>query len=453
MSESTTTKSTNSNSMHVPASGEIKKTVMYKWNEVMTRKMVNLFREEPSLWDSRIRKYRNTNRLTRNDAWVRIANALGIDRDECERKMNSLLAQYRRERIKMKRAKEGEIFEHHKLWPGYLWFDFLAELDAERAQVRSLKRHKREPLKLKQEVSDLVDLDQLSAQLFLSGKSNNESNGDISKETDETSENDHAPMDMDELNNNYYGSGENDESQEDEEDDDNYNPLFPEVIVEEMNGPDESYTSPAKSEEEKKKLTIPKPIIRETKHGSSISVRTLRRILPKPVDGDTSCPLASTSSSSIVNGSTMSSSLTVSAPKLTASSSFFLRGGKLDGSPIVTSVPVKGTPTVFLRHILPKPQQVKQEAITSPQKPTVRKFNLPPSLTPGPQSSKRDNIDIFGEYISTKMRLIDERIRPLLQFEINRLIFEAETGTGKFQDPIAVALSSVGIVEETQTSG
>lgn len=60
---------------------------------------------------------------------------------------------------------------------------------------------------------------------------------------------------------------------------------------------------------------------------------------------------------------------------------------------------------------------------------------------------KRDNEDVFGEYISSKLRSVDERVRPLLQFEINRLIFEAETGTGKFKDPIAVALSSVGIVE------
>lgn len=103
-----------------------------KWNMELLKKLIDNYRNEPILWDMYLKKYRNVDRNVRNAAWDRLAAKMSVERAECERKMNSLLAQYRRERIRLARVRAGVIRDTNRQWFGYPWFDFLARMDAKR---------------------------------------------------------------------------------------------------------------------------------------------------------------------------------------------------------------------------------------------------------------------------------------------------------------------------------
>lgn len=115
----------------------VKTKQIYKWHPNQTRKLVEAFRDQPGLWDVRYRRSQHVDRSARNEMWIHIAEQMGVEREEVERKINSLLAQYRRERVRIARSGQHPA-ENQRRWPGYKWFDFLAKMDAQRAYLRSI---------------------------------------------------------------------------------------------------------------------------------------------------------------------------------------------------------------------------------------------------------------------------------------------------------------------------
>lgn len=137
---------------------------MNPWSLDLMKKLIEAYRDEPILWDMNLKKYRNVNHFVRGQAWDRLAARMKISRTECERKMNSLLAQYRRERIRMARARAGVAREKSRQWFGYKWFDFLARMDETRGlDFRGLKpvskRNKKSFEQLDANYADEIDYD------------------------------------------------------------------------------------------------------------------------------------------------------------------------------------------------------------------------------------------------------------------------------------------------------
>lgn len=100
----------------------------FHWTAERIQRLIVAFRSEPLLWDIRLRTNRYTERYLRSDAWNRISFSLRVSRDECERKMGSLMAQYRREHIRQVRIRPGLATRRRKKWSGFEWFDFITEM-------------------------------------------------------------------------------------------------------------------------------------------------------------------------------------------------------------------------------------------------------------------------------------------------------------------------------------
>lgn len=75
------------------------------WSQEKCLFMIEAYRNSRCLWDPTFEYYKHTNR--KQDAWVEIANVIECNVEEVKKKMDSLLASYRRERQKTMSAKSG----------------------------------------------------------------------------------------------------------------------------------------------------------------------------------------------------------------------------------------------------------------------------------------------------------------------------------------------------------
>lgn len=73
------------------------------WTDDNVIRLINEYRERQCLWDPATPHYKMMNK--KNDAWTDIANTLGCDVEEVKKKMNSLLASFRRERAKERKKR------------------------------------------------------------------------------------------------------------------------------------------------------------------------------------------------------------------------------------------------------------------------------------------------------------------------------------------------------------
>ncbi|KAK5647823.1 hypothetical protein RI129_002715 [Pyrocoelia pectoralis] len=72
-----------------------------EWSNDKVLKLIEAYRERPVLWDSTDAYYKNRNR--KEDAWAELANMLDTnDTSEIKKKIQSLLASFRREKQKLK---------------------------------------------------------------------------------------------------------------------------------------------------------------------------------------------------------------------------------------------------------------------------------------------------------------------------------------------------------------
>ncbi|KAG8229235.1 hypothetical protein J437_LFUL007921 [Ladona fulva] len=98
-----------------------------EWSSKDVIRLIGAYRERPELWDHNDNNYKVLSR--KNEAWNDIANMCGTDTLEVRRKMNSVLASFRRERKKVEMAKQGagENDEVCSSWFGYEHLQFLID--------------------------------------------------------------------------------------------------------------------------------------------------------------------------------------------------------------------------------------------------------------------------------------------------------------------------------------
>lgn len=95
------------------------------WTESNVRKLIEIYKQYPCLWDNKTRGYRI--RSMRNEALKKISVQMGMDSIEVERKINVLLTQYRRTYRKVKERNLGpEEIENH-IWYGFKLLEFLED--------------------------------------------------------------------------------------------------------------------------------------------------------------------------------------------------------------------------------------------------------------------------------------------------------------------------------------
>lgn len=99
-----------------------------EWSEDKTLNLIEMYRERPFLWNSRLTDYKNRNK--RHDALLEISVSFGTEKDEIEKKIRYLLSHFAREIKKEKEsAKSGsstsEIYQSK--WFAYKSLLFLKD--------------------------------------------------------------------------------------------------------------------------------------------------------------------------------------------------------------------------------------------------------------------------------------------------------------------------------------
>ena len=72
-----------------------------EWDRASILRLISLYEQKKLLWKASHAHY--FNKSIRNEAWEDISQKMHIDVDACKKKMTSLLAAVRRERIKIKK--------------------------------------------------------------------------------------------------------------------------------------------------------------------------------------------------------------------------------------------------------------------------------------------------------------------------------------------------------------
>lgn len=77
------------------------------WTNKSTIDLIELYKSQKVLWDPKHDEYYN--KFSKNEAWDFIAKEMQMDAEECKRKMISLLASLRREKVKIRKCQLGKI--------------------------------------------------------------------------------------------------------------------------------------------------------------------------------------------------------------------------------------------------------------------------------------------------------------------------------------------------------
>lgn len=77
------------------------------WNQELCMILIDEYKNKRILWDTQ-HKCR-FNKGKKDEAWEKIANNLNIDVEKIKSKMNSILATFRRERTKFRKAHPGDL--------------------------------------------------------------------------------------------------------------------------------------------------------------------------------------------------------------------------------------------------------------------------------------------------------------------------------------------------------
>lgn len=95
-----------------------------KWDVNKTCKLIELYRENPSLWDPKNWEYKN--KFKKCNVLRNISITLNVSVDEIEKKLKNLNSQYMRERRNcIKMNKSGADTQFHSKWFGYGLLSFL----------------------------------------------------------------------------------------------------------------------------------------------------------------------------------------------------------------------------------------------------------------------------------------------------------------------------------------
>ncbi|KAL1124706.1 hypothetical protein AAG570_001330 [Ranatra chinensis] len=97
------------------------------WTEESILRFIGVYKERPVLWDANDPNYKLT--AKKIDAWSELSKMLNVAVPELKRKMNSLLASYRRERqkAKLEAVRLGTEDAYESSWFAYKSLDFLRD--------------------------------------------------------------------------------------------------------------------------------------------------------------------------------------------------------------------------------------------------------------------------------------------------------------------------------------
>lgn len=91
-----------------------------EWNDNRSLRLISLYRDKPILWDPSHSDFKLLKK--KNDVWFQIAQTMKVDILDVRRKMESLLASFRRERLR-----EGNDEMYQSRWFAYPAMQFLNE--------------------------------------------------------------------------------------------------------------------------------------------------------------------------------------------------------------------------------------------------------------------------------------------------------------------------------------
>lgn len=116
------------------------------WTDDNVIRLINEYRERQCLWDPATPHYKMMNK--KNDAWTDIANTLGCDVEEVKKKMNSLLASFRRERAKERKkrfASGSDEVVRTSTWFAFRHLSFLLDKFTSRDTNKSTENLQEDP--------------------------------------------------------------------------------------------------------------------------------------------------------------------------------------------------------------------------------------------------------------------------------------------------------------------
>lgn len=103
-----------------------------EWTEKKVLLLVELFRNESSLWNPREKSYKNKNQ--RSDSLMKISKELGVEKLEVERKIKNITSHFYREKRKMesKQSGSGGDENYKTKWFVYPYLEFLKDKNTPR---------------------------------------------------------------------------------------------------------------------------------------------------------------------------------------------------------------------------------------------------------------------------------------------------------------------------------
>lgn len=109
-----------------------------EWSKENTCKLIELYRETAELWDTHSPLYKLKNK--KNDAWMKIAGAMNMERTEVEKKMRCLIGQFQREVKKchaLKKSGAGSDDIYESKWFAFKLLLFLKDKNKPRETIEA----------------------------------------------------------------------------------------------------------------------------------------------------------------------------------------------------------------------------------------------------------------------------------------------------------------------------
>ncbi|KAL4720281.1 hypothetical protein ACJJTC_000077 [Scirpophaga incertulas] len=110
-----------------------------EWSEEKCLTLIELYRNNPVLWDPQDANFKNKN--LKEDAWVEIGRGMDISGEMCKNKMKILLSGFRREKSKQKKSSgtgKGASEIYRSNWFAFEALSFLMDRDKPRLSLNTV---------------------------------------------------------------------------------------------------------------------------------------------------------------------------------------------------------------------------------------------------------------------------------------------------------------------------
>nr|CAD7578812.1 unnamed protein product [Timema californicum] len=109
-----------------------------EWSRTQTFKLIQAFKGHDILWDSTRDDYRD--RAKKLCAWAAVASQVGASVDECRKRMESMLASFRRERAKVVKSARSPVGGYRPKWAYWKELVFLCDSNVLRGLADNLEK-------------------------------------------------------------------------------------------------------------------------------------------------------------------------------------------------------------------------------------------------------------------------------------------------------------------------